>query len=100
MLEQAKDILSVDKTDLENLGEHGSYGVLDFFHNAFELLFPGIQAELRFPSKKYIITGHSLGGSMASLLALRMTQKYEVNIKNIKLNYRVSAKNIPPLIEK
>jgi len=53
--------------------------ILEFFHRAFELLFYPVKPYLRDSSKKYILTGHSLGGALASLLAVRMTQNYEVN---------------------
>ncbi|XP_066918204.1 uncharacterized protein [Clytia hemisphaerica] len=47
-----------------------------FFWEAFELGSYGLRPFFTDPSKKYIITGHSLGGALASILALRTTQLF------------------------
>ena len=52
-----------------------------FFLNAFKLLFPAIRNKLIDQSRRYIITGHSLGGAMASLLSLKMTQHENVGYR-------------------
>lgn len=41
-----------------------------YFWKAFQLLEVKINELLKDPRRKYIITGHSLGGAMASLLAI------------------------------
>ena len=59
------------------VGSHETW-VLQFFHNAFKLMFYGKKPYMTDPKKKYIITGHSLGGALASMLALQMTQEFDV----------------------
>ncbi|XP_066918205.1 uncharacterized protein [Clytia hemisphaerica] len=51
--------------------------ILKFFWEAFELVSYGLRPYITDPSKKYIITGHSLGGAMASIMALNGTQLYQ-----------------------
>lgn len=43
-----------------------------FFWEAFKLLLPGIRSKLQDQARKYIITGHSLGGAMATILSIFM----------------------------
>ena len=54
--------------------------VNQFFLNAVKLLLPSIKNELNDPSKRYIVTGHSLGGAMASLLAIMMVEDGNVSL--------------------
>lgn len=53
--------------------------VNEFFLTSFKLLYPSIRHQLVDQSRRYIITGHSLGGAMATLLALKMTQYENVS---------------------
>ena len=50
-----------------------------FFLNAVKLLLPFIKHKLKDPSRRYILTGHSLGGAMASLLAIIMAEDGNVS---------------------
>ena len=61
--------------------------VLKFTYDAYKLAAHKLRLYLQDPSKKYIITGHSLGGAMASLLALDATQTFEVIFENKKEQY-------------
>jgi len=61
------------------VGSHETW-VLQFFHNAFKLMFYGKKPYMTDPKKRYIITGHSLGGALASMLALQMTQEFSGSI--------------------
>lgn len=54
--------------------------ILNFFYDAFQLSYNQIKAHLSDPLKKYILTGHSLGGALASILALKMTQEHNSSI--------------------
>jgi len=47
--------------------------ILKFFWEAFELVSHKLSLYLQDPSMKYVITGHSLGGALASILALNTT---------------------------
>jgi len=47
-----------------------------FFWDAFELGSYALRPFFTDPSKKYIITGHSLGGALASILALQTTHMF------------------------
>ena len=47
--------------------------VSPFLWGAVKILIPDVEPLIRNTSKKYIITGHSLGGAMATLLAVYMT---------------------------
>jgi len=60
-------------------------GVLKFFYRAFELSFNKIHPYLKDGSKKYIFTGHSLGGALASLLAIKMFDMYQVSLRRSPL---------------
>lgn len=48
--------------------------VLKFFYQAYKLTSFQIRPYIADSSKKYILTGHSLGGALASILALDATQ--------------------------
>ena len=47
--------------------------ILKFFWEAFELVSHKLTLYLQDPLMKYIITGHSLGGALASILAMNTT---------------------------
>jgi len=53
--------------------------VLRFFWQAFESVSYELRPYITDSSKKYIITGHSLGGAMASLLAIKSTELFSVS---------------------
>ena len=52
--------------------ENSKTSINSFFWDAFEILLPAIRSKLEDQSRRYIITGHSLGGAMASILAIYM----------------------------
>uniref|UniRef100_A0A7M5WY52 Fungal lipase-type domain-containing protein n=2 Tax=Clytia hemisphaerica TaxID=252671 RepID=A0A7M5WY52_9CNID len=45
--------------------------VLKFFWSAFELVYRYTLPYIQDPKRKYIITGHSLGGALASMMAIK-----------------------------
>ena len=51
-----------------------------FFLNAVNLLLAPIKHKLKDPKRRYILTGHSLGGAMASLLAIMMVEDGNVSL--------------------
>ncbi|KAI9296694.1 alpha/beta-hydrolase, partial [Neoconidiobolus thromboides FSU 785] len=66
-----------------------SYYVHGGFKKVTDNLFPVVSSNLKslqssYPQYKVVITGHSLGAAIASLIALRV--KYELNVPNNKLN--------------
>lgn len=62
----------IDGTEWKILGKQ--VNVFPIFLNSVRLLLPAIKYKLNDPSRKYILTGHSLGGAMASILALQMVE--------------------------
>ena len=65
-------------------GEQGK--VLKFFWQAYQLVYPELKPYLLNSTKKYIITGHSLGGAIASIHSILATQFNKVS--NNILNYK------------
>ena len=53
--------------------------VNEFFLNAVRLLLPSFKYKLKDPSRRYILTGHSLGGALASLLSIMMVEDGNVS---------------------
>ena len=51
-----------------------------FFLNAVKLLLPSIKYKLKDPKRRYILTGHSLGGAMASILSIMMVEDGNVSL--------------------
>lgn len=49
-----------------------------YFYDAFDLLYKQIRNKLRANNRKYIVTGHSMGGALGSLLAI--TSKFDDDI--------------------
>ena len=47
--------------------------------DALNLLYDYLKPHLTDSNRKYIITGHSLGGSLASLFAIRMVDEFGVS---------------------
>uniref|UniRef100_A0A0N5ASJ4 Lipase_3 domain-containing protein n=1 Tax=Syphacia muris TaxID=451379 RepID=A0A0N5ASJ4_9BILA len=67
-------------------------GVITYFHSAFEKLFKegGMRSELlkmkeKYPGYKVWVTGHSLGGSLASITALYLANKTVFPADRIRL---------------
>lgn len=60
----------------KTLGQFNGHNtsVSPFIWGAVKILIKGIQGHMQDPSTKYVITGHSLGGAVASVLALYMTK--------------------------
>jgi len=58
--------------------------VNEIFLNSVKLLLAGIKYKLKNSQRKYIITGHSLGGAMASILSLIMVQEGNVSLRRLK----------------
>lgn len=54
--------------------------ILKFFWEAFELVSYDLRPYMLDPTKKYILTGHSLGGALASILALNTTFAADVSL--------------------
>ena len=64
-----------------------------FFLNAVNLLLPSIKYKLKDPSRRYILTGHSLGGAMASILAIIMAEDGNVGVFNCYRTFIICCNN-------
>ena len=56
--------------------------VLQFFWQAFEAVSYALRPYMKSSRKKYILTGHSLGGALASILAIKSTELFSVSSYN------------------
>ena len=70
--------------------------IMKFFWDAFELVSYDLRPYITDSSKKYIITGHSLGGALASIMALNGTQLFQVSEKFIPNSFLAFEFSILP----
>lgn len=52
--------------------------ITDYYKTVFQELYPLIKLYIQEPNKRYIFTGHSLGGALASLLAMETASDAQV----------------------